>query len=74
MNKLRFWRLERELSQIELAAASGVGRWAIQLYEMGVRAPKEDEQVALSYALGVDQAKLFPVPMTSQAKPGEAAV
>lgn len=53
MNKLKVWRLERGLSQIELAQASGVARWTIQLIESSIRGPKPEELIALSEALGV---------------------
>jgi transcriptional regulator with XRE-family HTH domain len=53
MNKLKYWRTERVLSQIELSIESEVGRWAIQLIEAGIRGPKEDELEKLSKALGV---------------------
>jgi transcriptional regulator with XRE-family HTH domain len=55
---LRFWRIERGLSQIELGLASRVGRWAIQLIETNVREATDDELHALSRALGVDPKEL----------------
>lgn len=60
MNKLKFWRLERNLSQWELSQASGVGRWCIQLLEAGVREAREIERNALAEALGIETLKLFP--------------
>lgn len=53
MNSIRFWRLERRLSQIELAEASGLTRWFIQLIESGIRRPNEQESSAIAEALGV---------------------
>lgn len=60
MNKLRLWRLDRGLSQLELAEASGVNRWLIQLFETGIRLPTTTEMVCLSEALGVSQDSIFP--------------
>ena len=59
MNKLRTWRLERGLSQMELADASQVKRWAIQLAESGLRALTPDERLAVAAALGVSEKRLF---------------
>lgn len=60
MNKLRYWRLERGLSQHELAEASGIRRWAVQLIEAGHRIPSSDELEQLSLALGVEVKRLLP--------------
>ncbi len=60
MNKLRFWRLERGLSQHELAEASGMKRWAIQLFETSIRLPSKEEINALAEALGLRVEDLFP--------------
>lgn len=43
---------------MELAQASGVGRWLIQLVESGIRAPSDSEWQALGNALGVSVHKL----------------
>ena len=53
MNQLKFMRTELQSSQWELASASGVPRWAIQLLECGVRKPEPDVAIALAEALGV---------------------
>ena len=53
MNTLKFWRIERGLSQLELAQASGVGRWAIQLAETGIRPLEPAERERLSNTLGI---------------------
>ena len=60
MNKLKFWRLERGLSQVELADVSGVPRHVVQLSEQGIRRPSADQQLALAEALGVALKDLFP--------------
>jgi len=64
MNKLRFWRLERGLSPFELAVASNVPRYVIQLAEQGLRHPSSEEQLSLAETLGTATAKLFPKPKT----------
>ncbi len=53
MNKLLYWRRERSLSQIELAAASEVPRYVIQLSEQGTRELNIDEVERLAIALGI---------------------
>lgn len=60
MNRLQFWRYERKLSQIELAAEAVVPRHRIQLCEQGICLPKPDEQERLAAALGVTPEELFP--------------
>lgn len=70
MNKLRFWRLERGLSQIELSAASGVPRWAIQLSEQGLRPLSEQEREVLALVIGVETKKLFPAEVKSELPTG----
>lgn len=64
MSKLRFYRLELGLSQIELSEATGIARWVIQLMEVGVRCPNECEVQAITAALGIDAHRLFPSPLT----------
>jgi transcriptional regulator with XRE-family HTH domain len=59
MEKLRNWRLERGLSQHELAMASSVARWKIQLIEQGIQVPTYEELARLSEALGVDPKNLI---------------
>ncbi len=61
MNKLKFLRQERGLSQFELAFASNVPRYVIQLAESATRLPNQEEQQKLAAALGVDEQILFPV-------------
>jgi DNA-binding XRE family transcriptional regulator len=68
LNKLRTWRLERGLAQVELADAAGVKRWCIHMAENGIRCPSQDEQAALSEALGVPQETLFPTIKPKAAK------
>src|SRR5438874_2649286 len=60
MPKLKFLRTELQISQWELASASGVPRWAIQLIEAGVRLPSSREAMALAEALGSPVEQLFP--------------
>jgi len=60
MNKLRVFRLNAGLSQMELAAASNVVRWKIQLAESGLRSLTPEERDSLCEALGVPLETLFP--------------
>ena len=60
MSKLKTWRIERNLSQYELAAATGVPRWRIQLLEGAFREPEKEEVETLACALGVQPEDLFP--------------
>jgi len=60
MSKLKTWRIERNLSQHELAAATGLPRWKIQLIEGGVQHPSPQEADALAAGLGVKVNDLFP--------------
>ena len=67
MNNIRFWRLERGLSQFDLVQASGVPRYAIQLFEMGHKQPTADQVLAIAEAMGVEVRDLARAPK-SQAK------
>jgi transcriptional regulator with XRE-family HTH domain len=58
MNKLKLWRMERGLSQYELAEAAQIARWKIQLLELGIQAPSKDEYGRLLGALGVNSSEL----------------
>jgi transcriptional regulator with XRE-family HTH domain len=60
MNSLRFWRTERSLTQLELAKASGVPRWSIQLIEAAHRCPTAQERATLAATLGIAESQLFP--------------
>ena len=53
MTKLKMWRLEHGLSQVELSAAAGVPRYVIQLAERGVRSLEPDEMNRLACTLGI---------------------
>lgn len=61
MNKLKLWRLERGLSQVDLSQATGIYRWNIQLIELGIRPPTPEQMQTLSEALGAPIEKLFPI-------------
>jgi transcriptional regulator with XRE-family HTH domain len=58
-NKLRFWRLERLISQVALASISGVPRHVIQLAESGLHLPTDDQRRRLAASLGVPAQDLF---------------
>lgn len=60
MNRLKFHRLEANLSQYELAQASGMPRWRIQLLEAGNAHPTEREATTLADLMGVKETALFP--------------
>ncbi|MEO5667031.1 MAG: helix-turn-helix transcriptional regulator [Bdellovibrionota bacterium] len=59
MNKLKYWRLERGLNQLELADAADVPRWRIQQAEGGYCLPSKDQMGKLAFALGVKLEQLF---------------
>ena len=59
MNLLKLSRVELKLSQLELATASGVPRYVIQLAEQAIRLPTPDQQDRLSEALGCNSKELF---------------
>lgn len=58
MNKIKLWRLERGLSQVELALSSGIPRYRIQLSENGLLMLSNDELLALGRTLGVQAKEL----------------
>lgn len=62
MQKIRFWRHERGLTQFDLQNASGgkISRWAIQLIEQGLRVPSATELQILSEVLGIEKNVLSP--------------
>lgn len=60
MNLLKLHRFKAGLSQWELAMASGVPRWCIQLIESTYRSPSANERVALADALNIHVGRLFP--------------
>jgi len=60
MNALKLIRIEKGLSQYELALASGVPRYVIQLAETATRLPNVTQQAALADALGVKIEDLLP--------------
>ena len=60
MNKAKLWRIERGLSQWELADATGIPRWKLQLFEGGHRLPTQDEINTFAAALNIDPRELFP--------------
>jgi len=51
-------RVKRELTQVELAAKSGIPQHRISLLERGVK-PSPDEAQALATALNVREAEIF---------------
>ncbi len=59
MNKVRYWRNERALSQVELAAATSLPRWTIQLIELDIHQPTPKEREVISAALGINVASIF---------------
>jgi transcriptional regulator with XRE-family HTH domain len=54
MNQLRYWRLERGLSQDRLAERTGCSKSAISQYENGVNKPRIPVCITLAQALGID--------------------
>jgi transcriptional regulator with XRE-family HTH domain len=49
---LRMLRVQKRISQMELAKMTGISRWFIQLFENGIREPSEDEMQVILIALG----------------------
>ena len=52
--RLRELRLRRHLSQDQLSEALGVSKQAISQYERGIRFPKDYEQIADFFNVGLD--------------------
>jgi DNA-binding XRE family transcriptional regulator len=61
VNKIKFIRTELGISQYELALASGVPRYVIQLAEAATCMPDLNQQVALARTLGVSVEDLFTI-------------
>lgn len=62
MNRLKLLRIDRQLSQTELAAAARIPRYVVQLAEANLRQPSVDQQSAISEVLGVGAMELFGMP------------
>jgi transcriptional regulator with XRE-family HTH domain len=63
--RLRSLRLAAGLTQLELAARSGITHEAISRLELGNRAPRAETIRRLSTALGVEPAELVGLPTAS---------
>lgn len=61
MNHIRFWRTERRISQNELAAASGVPRWVIQVAEQIGSNISQIHKQKISSILGCGIEEIFPL-------------
>lgn len=59
MNRLRAWRIDRNLSQYDLSAVTGIPRWRIQLLESAIQIPNKDEVENLAQALGLKPEDIF---------------
>jgi hypothetical protein len=64
--KLKFWRFELGLSQVELSAVSGVPRHLISLHEQLGAPLGEEHKKRLASALGKQLKEIFPVSQDSQ--------
>jgi transcriptional regulator with XRE-family HTH domain len=60
-NLIKLFRVEKRLSQHELAMASGVPRYVIQLAESTNRLPTKEQRSSLASALGTTEDELFPI-------------
>ncbi|MFJ2676424.1 helix-turn-helix domain-containing protein [Streptomyces sp. NPDC087525] len=58
-------RIERSLSQDQLASAAGMERRSIQRYEAGVRDPRFSDLLLIAAALDVSISDLLAVPSSS---------
>ena len=67
VTKLKLARIQRGLSQNDLARESGQTRWTVQALEGGLRSPTLDESAALAKVLGVRPHKIFPKQTLDQA-------
>ena len=59
INKLKFFREERNLSQLDLSLSSGVSQNMITYIETGKRTPSLKTIIKLCNALQISPAKLF---------------
>jgi transcriptional regulator with XRE-family HTH domain len=59
INKLKFFREERNLSQLDLSLSSGVSQNMITYIETGKRTPTLKTLIKLCLALGISPVKLF---------------
>lgn len=59
-NKLRIYRLEAGLSQIDLAHAAEVPRFVVQMAENSLKEPDPLHRAALAKALGMSESTIFP--------------
>lgn len=60
--RLRWWRLDRHLSQVQLAERAGVTQAAVSQLERGLRIPTLRTVVRLAKALSLEPAQLLQVP------------
>ena len=66
MNKLKLLRIERCLSQTDLAFASNVPRYVISLAESGIKMPCAQHARAIANTLGVGETEIFPAQEMAQ--------
>jgi transcriptional regulator with XRE-family HTH domain len=66
MNRLRFWRQERGLSQIELSRATGIPRYRLQLAENGLGNLQPEEIEVIAKTLGVNSSDFFSFKTTNK--------
>lgn len=64
-HRLKVARAEAQMSQADLAAASGVDQNSIARYELGSVTPGLDKVYALAIALGTDLDSLVKFPKTA---------
>jgi transcriptional regulator with XRE-family HTH domain len=60
LNRLRALRLERGLSQTELARRTGIGRPGLWRIETGRARPTKASRSLIAAALELDEARIFP--------------
>lgn len=71
--RLRRYRLNADLTQIELAARAGRSQTTVSQAENGLVRPDAETQVAFADALGVSVTELFPRSEEEAALPEQAA-
>jgi transcriptional regulator with XRE-family HTH domain len=74
MNRLREFRVVRQITQFQLRLQTGIHQSKISFIENGLISPREDEKKKLAKALGVRVAEIFPEGSKESDRPARAEV